>query len=689
MKLFNFKFLAAALFCCTSLIAQNKKILSGSAPLWITNNHVSYTTENLDKDAEDGYIDLDYEKQVLIADECVYIKRVIKIISEAGVQNKSEISLGFDPGYEKLTVHSIKIIRDGKTINKLELNKFKTIQQEKELNDFIYNGSLNAVLFLEDVRKGDVIEYSYSYKGFNPIFKGRYDEVFGTGFSTPLYNLFYKLILPKGRAVTIKNANDTIKAVTNIYSDRTVYEWHKTNIVPFHTQDALPSWYDPYPFVMVSEYQSWKQVNDWASSLFPMNITLSTPLLQKINEIKISNKSQESRLLAALRFVQDDIRYMGFEMGENSHKPESPNTVFNRRFGDCKEKSYLLACMLKAMGIACEPVLINTGLKKSLHDELPAPRVFNHTTVKVKLDEKVYWFDPTIAYQRGTIDHISYPDYQCGLVISDTTTSLTDILPRSVGQVNVKEVFNVIDMVGNATLVVTTINTGSFADDVRSDFKNYSQHEMLKSYKRFYSDYFEQISEDSISYTDTDDSLGSFATKEYYTIKDFWKKKQQLISADFYPYVIQSILKKPKDINRTMPFTIQFPAKYKEEIEVNLPEDWDAEPGNSFIKCDAFMLNAKFINNNNRHLLLQYEYESFKDHVSTQQAPEYFASIKKSDEEQGYGLTKTTNELNSNTKENIVKTNLPLENSKANIFYSLIIVGSLVGFMLWWTQKRT
>ncbi|MEI9908708.1 MAG: transglutaminase family protein [Bacteroidota bacterium] len=219
---------------------------------------------------------------------------------------------------------------------------------------------------------------------------------------------------------------------------------------------------------MVSEYKSWKEVNDWAMDLFPVVTSISPPLQKKIAEIKTQNNTAEQRVLAALRFVQDDIRYMGIEMGENSHKPAHPNKIFTQRFGDCKDKSYLLCTILRSLEVQADPVLINTYRKKTIADRLPSSKSFDHVTVRVQLNNKYYWFDPTISFQRGPVHLISYPDYQCGLVIHPDTDALTMIGKKEPGLVAINEVFDIPDMSGMAKLVVTTRYTGSFADDMRS-----------------------------------------------------------------------------------------------------------------------------------------------------------------------------------------------------------------------------
>lgn len=187
----NFSFFLFVL--CINSYAQNSKLTIAKVPSWVTTTSPSFENEKLEADAEDGYLDVDFEKQVSLIVHTRYYKKIIKILSDAGVQNSSEISIDFDPGYEHLIFHVIRIIRDGHSIDKLQLSKFKVIQQEKDLQKHLYDGGLTALLVLEDVRKGDVIESSYSIQGFNPIFGGKYSDTYGLNFSVPVASIFYKL----------------------------------------------------------------------------------------------------------------------------------------------------------------------------------------------------------------------------------------------------------------------------------------------------------------------------------------------------------------------------------------------------------------------------------------------------------------------------------------------------------------
>jgi hypothetical protein len=437
----------------------------------------------------------------------------------------------------------------------------------------------------------------------------------------------------------IKNNQISISPVVTRSTNETTYEWKLTNVPSLHVEDHLPSWYDAYPTVMISEFKSWKEVSDWAQQLYPNHFHLSSELKNRIEEIKSTNAGTEERILATLHFVQDGIRYMGVEMGMNSHRPHDPGQVLSQRFGDCKDKSYLLCCLLKALGIDANPVFINTSYKKTVGNWLPSPKAFDHVTVRVAFKGSFYFFDPTISYQRGRVKDISFPDYQAGLVITDTTTCITPIPLQEKGMVKVKEVFNVLTMAGSAELVVTTKYSGSYADDVRSEFQSSNLYEKKKDYLEFYSNYFEKINADSLSFTDHEQD-GSFTTFERYTLNDFWGTSNSFKKASFEPFIINGIIRKPKEVQRKMPFELIFPARYQEEIEINLPEAWKIEESSEKISSPGFRLDYAY-NCAGSRVLLKYEYEATKDHVQPEDAKAFFTAMKKVDENTGFSLTQT------------------------------------------------
>ncbi len=677
MKLF-FRIILVYVTVATYLpvTAKAQKPSIAPEPLWTVKNNIDYNKTSLNNQASEGSLNVYFETQISLGEHTKFVRQCKKIISQSGVQNESTITVSFNPLYQKLFFHSIKIIRNGETINKLQLSKIKILHQEENLKDFIYNGTMDAVLILEDVRQGDFIEYSYSTKGFNPVFKDKYSGGFDTEFSVPIYDLFYRVLVPNSRSITIKNTNETIQPVIKDSNNQKIYEWRKSNIPPLDLQDNTPSWYDPFGRITFTEFKSWKEVNDWAMELFPLQKKISPELQKKIEEIAKQYTTDADRVAASLRFVQDDIRYMGIEMGANSHKPADPSKVFAQRFGDCKEKSYLLCTMLKVMNIEANAVLISTEDKKELFNMLPAPVNFDHVTVVVKIDGTQFWFDPTIAYQRGNVKEIFYPDYQCGLVIGENTTALTAIPFRNISYQHITDYFKVDEMHGSGKLVVTTNFKGDEADVTRKNYSNESISDIQKNNTKFYSKYYEEIKSDSLIYKDND-STGVFTTTEYYTIPSFWKNKDNVKKFDFWPFAIAEILNRPKDKDRKMPLGISYPMSYKEDVTVVLPEDWNITTSETHIKNEAFTYNSEFYCVENK-VHLNARYETHKDFISADESSEYLKNLKEYDDNEYYSLSYG----------NEVKKKKGKPASLSSTILSLLAVIIIVAGLLWWSQRR-
>src|SRR5262249_46223415 len=129
----------------------------------------------------------------------------------------------------------------------------------------------------------------------------------------------------------------------------------------------------------------------------------------------------------ALRFVQDEVRYLGFEEGVMGHMPHDPFLVFQRRFGDCKDKTFLLHFLLHLMGISSTPVLVDISAGKALTEMLPTPFAFNHIILRITIDDVDYWVDPTISLQGGSLVKNYFPNYYWGLPLAKGTSSLVPL----------------------------------------------------------------------------------------------------------------------------------------------------------------------------------------------------------------------------------------------------------------------
>jgi hypothetical protein len=203
----------------------------------------------------------------------------------------------------------------------------------------------------------------------------------------------------------------------------------------------------------------------------------------------------EERLLAALRFVQDEIRYLAIAFGTGSYQPNDPGTVFARRFGDCKDKTILLCVILREMGIDAAPALVHTTARHTIEQYQPSPGAFDHVVAEVRLGESVLWVDPTRTHQRGPLSARFFPPLGRALVIRPETTRLT-VIPastRGLPRTTVHETFEIQGRLDPVQFQVVTIAEGLDAERLRAELAEIRRAELEKNYLNYYARQYPNI----------------------------------------------------------------------------------------------------------------------------------------------------------------------------------------------------
>jgi transglutaminase-like putative cysteine protease len=561
----------------------------------------------------------------------VYYHYGYKVVTEQGVQNSSEISIDYMPAYQKFFLHNIRIIRNGNLLTSGVTSQIKEIQQERDLDNHIYDEAMTVYIVLKDVRPGDVIEYDFTIEGFNPIFGSNIYLRFSPNLSYTLPHFYYR-ILKQSREVKYKYYNNAPLPQVIRSSDREEWVWDYRNNKPVEQEDYMPEWYSNYPIVEISSFTSWKGVEKWGMEVFDNTEKLGDGFISEIDSIITRYPELEKQVIAAVRFVQKQIRYLGIEIGENSHKPTSPNKVFLQRHGDCKDKSLLLCKMLNKIGVEAYPVLVNTWLASEISERVPSANIFNHVIVKAIVNGTEYWFDPTISTQEGDLKHTEIPDYGYGLVLDGNLKGLDLITRISNTKTHIQEKLEVEDYDGNAVLKIVTGYYGEDADRTRYSFSQNTLKEIQKNYLQYYQNTYDSITvETSLTFTDNTEQ-NIFTTFEHYRIKGIWsegedKMKLQVssyhISEKIQPYLVLTS-------NRIAPLAINFPKDIHHAFEIVFPDNWDLETSDDYISSPYFYFSSKSSSSGNV-CNIDYHLNGYKNSVPPENTGNFLSDIKKID----------------------------------------------------------
>jgi transglutaminase-like putative cysteine protease len=609
-----------------------------SPPAWV---HIAAVAppELPANDAASGSEYLLLEKQVRVTDAATerYFRRVRRILSAAGLKDATQLQLEFEPSYQKLIIHHVRIHRAGQVIDALRPREIKLIQQESELDEQLYNGTLSAVVFLHDVRVGDTIDYAYSVNGENPILGGRFADILRLGSFEPVQTLRCRLLWPAARALQMRNRGTDLQPVLRSSGQEQEYLWERRQVPALEMEDATPDWFDPLPRVQLSEFASWEDVARWAVPLYAASRPLSPALTKQIERWRAELAQPEERFLAALRFVQDEIRYLGIELGTYSHQPHAPSTVFARRFGDCKDKTLLLVVILNALGIEAYPALVNTETRHTLRDWQPSPFAFDHVIAQVTLAGRTYWVDPTASLQRGGLAQLYNPDYGLALVVREGSRELQEIPQpdNPAPGVTVKEVYTADSFDQPARLEIVTTYRGGPADGMRHQLAQQSLAELGRSYLNYYAERDPAISADGPPQVSDDPQTNTIVITERYRLPDFWRDPARHFIAD----QIHQEVDKPRISRRSMPLAVSHPVNIAQTIEIHVPAGFGADTGSGTIENEA--LRFEYRHEFRRRLIrLDYRFQTRRDHVPAEQVAKHLETLDRIQQTINYQLTR-------------------------------------------------
>lgn len=373
--------------------AKNDKVLIGPAPSWAVPSELVKVPEDASGlvfvRRQDVLVHLDGQGQLH------HNGSRVKILHPNALQ-LGNLSISWNPASGVPTVHTVKVHRDGETIDVLPDVSFEILRREDQLEAAMLDGILTAVARVPDLRVGDEFEVAYTIPS-NDLTLGNKDSgILFLEASPPLGRFRLGLNWIEGQKPSIKMTDDMAEIAQQ--GERAI-EFHfdnPTSLIP--TKDAPPR-YNWQRVVEYSDFSDWEAISKRFAKLYKSaaNIPETSPLQREVNRIAAAHKSKFDRASAALKLVQQDVRYIYVGLDKGNLTPASAEETWQRRYGDCKGKTVLLLALLAELGIDAEPVLAsNAGSDDGLDERLPNPGMFDHVLVRAQIDGMAYYLDGTL-----------------------------------------------------------------------------------------------------------------------------------------------------------------------------------------------------------------------------------------------------------------------------------------------------
>lgn len=354
------------------------------------------------------------------------------------------LAVTWAPANEEIIVHRLSIIRDGRTIDVLATQKFAIIQRENNLEQSALDGNLTATLQVAGLQIGDELEFAATTVRHQTslIEQPQGFMQFPVAGVRGAYRV--RLLEPKGGGVAYRLSSDLPQPVTRELGTETERLLLMADPATVTVPDGAPPRYGIARLVQFSGYRDWAAVSRTFSAPYVRAGVLGAASPVKAEAVRIAAETTDStrRAEAALRLVQDRIRYVYVGLDGGNYQPAAVDETWRRRFGDCKAKTVLLIALLRELGIAAEPVLVASKGGDGIDERLPTPAVFDHVVVRATIGNATIWLDGTRLGDR-TLATLDPPPSRWALPLRPVGAALERIVagsPRLPSRVQVVEI---------------------------------------------------------------------------------------------------------------------------------------------------------------------------------------------------------------------------------------------------------
>ncbi len=576
-----------------------------------------------------------------------YLRQVYRVTSEGALHSAARFEWVFDPLYEEVELHYLRVIRNGVATERLRAEEIKVIQQEADLERQMLNGHRTALVILEDIRVGDVIDYAATVRGRNPVFGGHYFDVFQTAWTVPVRQFRVEVAVRRGMldaaALAVQDVGNAPALQEKIEGAQRRLTWEAADIAPVVLGEwAVPYWYDFFPLVRVSDFRSWAEVVEWALPLYALPEEIPLPVAQAAEEMTRGLSGAEEKALALLRFVQQDVRYLGMELGAGTHRPSPPEVVLARRFGDCKDKTLLFCALARVAGVKVFPALVHTEYKDRAEKVPPSPGSFDHVIAAIERPDGGYWWvDPTATSQAGDLEHRAVGDFRRALVIKaggDGFSTVT-VPPGAASRIESVAEFFAEEIGGPARLAIRTVYAGEMADAMRSYFAKNAPAQIAKEYLNDCARLYGKVESTAPVAWESDGGGNRLTVTENYRLSELWKQDGQGVwRLTVTENLISAHLERPQHVVRDKPLAVSFPLRLESEIRVRLPEEWALE-SEEIVRQESQAFAATLtprLSEDKKTVILRYTWESKQDHVTPEALAEHLVAQEQMQEHAGY-----------------------------------------------------
>jgi transglutaminase-like putative cysteine protease len=540
-----------------SLPAADECIRMGPVPDWVV-------LSSFVADGEDAATNhLLHDRQIHAELRQTYFHVALRLDSMQTVHDESPWRLDFEPRTQQVILHSIRTWRAGAPRGQADLSAARIM--DRRVAGTNPPKPLTLSIVLEDVRLGDILEWSYTVENRPSVLPDNCAALFALPAGVPVGKFSFSLIFDSTRPMQWRSSVPEWEPVKSENEGRSHWVWTRENYPGLPLEDNRPEWHMARPWIQISDCPNWGMIAAAYAAVWPdgEEDSIARETARDLGAGQIDSMRMAEK---AIQLVQDEYRCTAVDGELDGQPPAPPGVVARRRYGDGKDLSFLLAHLLRALGLEARLVLINTVYRQSLASLLPAPDLFNHLLVEFTVAGQTRWVDATRP--RRAIDN-----YGVGLALNGGDTPLARPPAGSVAQSAYELAESIlVDTAGGwSWLAVVVTARGPQADALRQELESAGLDALARKRLQECARRFVNAKRAGALECRDNRAANEFFLAEIFEIKDFLKAEsdprwRKLEMPNDY---IANFLKTPDVGPRHAPFALPHPCHVVHTIELH------------------------------------------------------------------------------------------------------------------------
>jgi transglutaminase-like putative cysteine protease len=314
---------------------------------------------------------------------------LIKILQDRARDRESDRKIPFDGEKQRVVLVATRTHLPDGSVREPEPDGIMEVSEMEAARAPFYSNARLKVVSFPGVEPGAVIELRYRIEPIETDEEDGDDEepsyfqgevLFQK--TEPVLDTAYEIVVPQDSALFYTMVNDTTHPDIQVADGLRTYTWRFQGLEQIlRDRDSVPvSMVSPR--LLYSSKDEWDVVADWFRSVYLDHVEVTEGVQDLVRSLTSGARTPDEGVKALVLYVLQDVRNVPLELGKVGFSPSEVDRIIANKYGDVRDKTLLLLCLLQATGVEAEVAFFN-----SMYDpfvDFPAIKQFDALAVRAR-----------------------------------------------------------------------------------------------------------------------------------------------------------------------------------------------------------------------------------------------------------------------------------------------------------------